>query len=129
MTNIDKVSMAISEWAFNIAASVLPKIGIPPGSTIANIMQGFFGIDPGSYNVWKELGFIAEPAIEMFVTPAVTKMLSGFPEERIPEMAHKIADSFIKQANEAGSVNLFGLQLGPNAFEGLKEILTSKLGE
>lgn len=127
MTNIDKVSMALSEWAFNVAAAALPQFRIPAGSGLANMMQGLFGIDPASYNIWKELGFIAEPVIEIMVTPAVTKMLAGLPEERVPEIAHKIVDSFIEQARKKGGVNLFGLELGESTFQGLKAILTEKL--
>lgn len=127
MTNIDKVSMALSEWAFNVAAAALPQFHIPAGSGLANMMQGLLGIDPASYNIWKELGFLAEPVIEIIVTPAVQKMLAGMPEERIPELAHKIVDSFIEQARKKGSVNLFGLDLGESTFHGLKTILTEKL--
>lgn len=127
MANIDKVSMALSEWAFNVAASVLPKINIPPGSAVANMMQGFLGINPASYNVWKELGFVAEPMIEMLVTPAVMKMLSGFPDERVPEMTDKFVDAFIKRAHDKGYVNVFGIQLGADAFEDLKNILAVKM--
>lgn len=129
MTNIDKVSAAISEWTFIVASSILPKINIPRGSTIANVMQGFFGIDPASYNIWKELGFVAEPMIEMFVTPAVNKMLAGFPDERVPEMAEKFVDAFVRQAKEKGTVNVFGFGLGEDAFSDLKIILTSKFEE
>lgn len=127
MTNIDKVSRALSEWAFNVAAAALPQFRIPAGSGLANMMQGLLGIDPASYNIWKELGFLAEPVIEIMVTPAVQKMLAGMPEDRIPEIAHKIVDSFIEQAHTKGGVNLFGLDLGENTFRGLKAILTQKL--
>lgn len=128
MTNIDKVSIALSEWAFNVAASILPKFKVPANSSLGHLM-GILGADPATYNIWKELGFLAEPAIQMFVTPAVNKMLSGFPDEQIPQLAMKFADSFLEQVKEKGSVNLFGLELGKDAFEGLKEILTDKLEE
>lgn len=126
MTNVDKVSAALSEWTTIVAASALPKVGIPRGSALANVMQGFFGIDPASYNLWNELGFIAEPMIEMFVTPAVHKVLSGLPDEKVPEMAEKFVDAFVKQAKEKGAVNIFGFGLGEDAFSDLKLILTSK---
>ena len=63
----------------------------------------------------------------MFVTPAVNKMLAGFPDEQIPDLAMKFADSFLEQAQKKGSIDLFGIELGANAFEGLKTILTEKL--
>jgi hypothetical protein len=127
MTNIDKVSIALSEWAFNVAAGVLPKFSIPAESAVGKFMYGILGMKPGSYNVWHELGFLAEPLIETMVTPAVHKMLGGIPDEQVPGLAMKFADSFLKQVEEKGSVNLFGLELGKDAFEGLKEILTEKL--
>ena len=128
MTNIDKVSAALSEWAFNVAKSMLPQIKISPNSSLGHLM-GMIGADPRTYNVWNELGFLAEPMIQTMVTPAVNKMLANFPDEMIPELANKYADAFVKQAEEKGSVNLFGLELGKNAFEGLKHILSMKFGE
>jgi hypothetical protein len=54
-------------------------------------------------------------------------MLGGIPDEQVPELAHKFADAFLARAQEKGSVDLFGLELGANAFEGLKALLTEKL--
>ena len=129
MTNIDKVSSAVSEWIFKVAASVLPKYQIPAGSTIGNIMQGFFGINPASYNVWNELGFLAEPVIQTMVTPLVNQYLGSLPEDKIKEIAFKFVDSMVAEANRKGSINLFGMQLGSDAFNGLRNIMVSKLGE
>jgi hypothetical protein len=53
-------------------------------------------------------------------------MLSSIPDEQVPDIAMKFVDSFIKQAEEKGGVNLFGLELGKGSFERLKEILESK---
>ena len=128
MTNLDKISAALSEWAFNVAKSALPQVRIPTNSTIGHLM-GLIGYDPAKYNIWNELGFLAEPIIETAVTPAVHKMLGGFPDEQLPELASKYVDAFVRQAQEKGSVNLFGLELGPKAFEGLKTILAAKLNE
>ena len=127
MTNLDKVSAGLSEWAFNVAKSFLPQVGIPTESAIGKFMYGILGVNPATYNVWNELGFLAEPVIQTLITPAVNKMLAGFPDEQIPELTMKYNDAFMKQANEKGAVNLFGLSLGANAFEGLKNIMTSKL--
>ena len=125
MTNIDKVSLALSEWGFNIAKAFLPQFKIPVGGKLGGFMQ-LLGQDPATYSIWNELGFLAEPLIQTVVTPAVNKMLSGIPEEQIPDIAMKFVDSFIKQAQEKGSVNLFGIELGQGSFERLKEILTNK---
>ena len=126
MTNLDKISAALSEWAFNVAKAALPQVRIPANSGIGHLM-GIIGVDPAAYNVWNELGFLAEPMIQTLVTPAVNRMLAGIPDDQLPELAMKYVDAFLAQANEKGSVNLFGLTLGANAFEGLKTILTTKL--
>ena len=128
MTNIDKVSAALSEWAFNVAKSVLPKMRIGQNTPVGHLM-GILGADPTTYNIWNELGFLAEPLLQTMVTPAVQKLLGSIPDEQVPELAIKFVDSFVAQAQKKGSINLFGLELGKNAFEGLKEIMSAKLNE
>lgn len=127
MTNIDKVSAAISEWGFNVAKAFLPHFQIPVGGRLGGLMQ-LIGANPATYNIWSELGFLAEPMIQTVVTPAVIKMLGGMPDEQIPEVAMKFVDSFIKRAEEKGGVNLFGIELGKASFERLKEIMNNKFG-
>ena len=128
MTNIDKVSLALSEWAFNVAKAFLPQFKIPVGGKLGGLMQ-MIGADPAKYNIWNELGFLAEPLIQTMVTPAVGRLMGGIPDEQVPELAMKFVDSFIKRAEEKGGVNLFGLELGQSTFERLKEILESKFSE
>ena len=128
MTNIDKVSLAVSEWAFNVAKAFLPSFKIPIGGKLAGLMQ-IVGQDPATYNIWNELGFLAEPLIQSMVSPTLNRVLSGMPEEQIPDLAMKFADSFIQRAEEKGSVNLFGLEIGKGSFEKLKELLERKLKE
>ena len=125
MTNIDKVSPAVSEWSFNVVKAFLPQFKIPVGGKLGGFMQ-ILGQNPATYNIWNELGFLAEPLIQSMVTPMMSQMLSGMPEEQIPDLAMKFVDSFIQRAEEKGSVNLFGVELGKSSFERLKEILTSK---
>lgn len=129
MTSIDKVSVALGEWLFNVAKSVLPKVGIPAESAVGKFMYGILGVNPASYNVWNELGFLAEPMIQTMVTPLVGRYLQGIPDEQVQDIAMKFADAFVRQAQEKGSVNLFGLQMGENAFADLKAILASKFNE
>lgn len=126
MTSIDKVSSALSEWGFYVAKNVLPQINIPSGSAIGKFMYGILGVDPATYNIWNELGFLAEPLIQTMVTPMVGRYMQGIPESQIEEISMKFADAFIKQAREKGSVNLFGLDMGEDAFVDLKNILASK---
>lgn len=127
MTNIDKVASALGEWGFNIAKAFLPQYKIPVGGKLGGLMQ-LIGQNPATYNVWNELGFLAEPLIQTMVTPAVRSMLGNIPDEQVPEIAMKFVDSFIKRAEEKGSVNLFGIELGKPSFERLKEIMESKYG-
>jgi hypothetical protein len=129
MTSVDKVSVALSEWVFNVAKSVLPKVGIPTESAVGKFMYGILGVNPATYNVWNELGFLAEPMIQTIVTPMVGRYLQGIPDEQVQDVVMKFADAFVKQAREKGSVNLFGLEMGENAFTDLKAILTSKFNE
>lgn len=128
MTNLDKVSAALSEWAFNVTKTILPQVNIPTESAIGKFMYGILGVNPATYNVWNELGFLAEPLIQTMVTPMVNKMMAGIPDEQIKVIAMKFVDSFIEQAEKKGSVNLFGLEMGKNTFEKLKAIMQSKFG-
>lgn len=128
MTNIDKVSLAVSEWTFNVAKVFLPQFKIPVGGKLGGLMQ-IIGADPSTYNIWNELGFLAEPLIQTAVTPAVRSMLGNIPDEQVPEVAMKFADSFIRRAEEKGSVNLFGIELGKGSFENLRAILERKFNE
>ena len=129
MTNIDKVSAALSQWAFNIAKSVLPQVGIPAESAVGKFMYGILGVNPATYNVWNELGFLAEPLIQSMVTPMANRYLANFPDEQIREISLKFADAFIQQAQQKGSINLFGLEMGENAFTDLRSILLNKFNE
>jgi hypothetical protein len=129
MANIDKVSAALSEWLFNVASSILPKMKIPTESPIGKFMYGILGVNPANYNIWKELGFLAEPTIQVMVAPMVSKLLSAVPDDQIQEIVQKYADALLEKAQEKGSVNVFGIELGANAFEGLKEILAAKFAK
>jgi hypothetical protein len=129
MTSIDKIGVVLSQWLFNVAKSVLPQVGIPADSAIGKFMYGILGVNPASYNLWNELGFLAEPMIQTMVTPIVNKYMSGIPDEQVKDIALKFADAFVTQAQQKGSVNLFGLQMGENAFADLKSMLVAKFEE
>ena len=129
MSQIQNLSAALSEWVFKIATSVLPKVKIPTESPIGKFMYGILGIDPASYNLWNELGFLAEPTIEVFITPMVSKYLSGLDDEQIKSVVIKYVDSMIEQVEKKGSINLFGIQLQRDAFIDLKRIVNEKMGD
>lgn len=123
---IESITTGISEWLENVIASALPKVSINPNVGIGKVMSGFFGIDLSTYNVWKELGFLAQPMIQNFVAPALEKYLVMIPEDQREDAVMSIVDAMIAQAEKNGYVNIFGIQLGKNAFQGLKDILKEK---
>lgn len=123
MTITDKVSAALGKWGFDVAKAILPSFRIPQGSAIGNMMQGFLGINPATYNVWDELGFLAEPLIQSFASPMVNRMLAGMSEEQAKDVVDKFVDAFIEQAKKKGEVNVFGISLDAKDFESLKALL------
>jgi len=126
MTNTDKLVAGISEWLMKVGVSILPQVHIPSNSWLGNFMRGAFGFDLSTYNVWNELGFLLQPTIDKAVAPIVTRYASAIPDDKIQDIAMTYVDAFIKQASEKGAVNIFGIELGVNAFEGLKGILMQK---
>lgn len=129
MTVADKVSMALGKWGFDIAKAILPSYRIPSGSAIGNMMQGFLGVNPATYNVWNELGFLAEPMIQSIVSPMINKALAGMSEEQAKDVVDKFIDAFIEQAKKKGEVNIFGISVDKKDLESLKALLTEKKDE
>ena len=123
MNNIEKISNIIAEWLSNIMASVLPKVSISPTSGIGKLMNGLLGIDLTTYNVWNELGFLATPVINAFSKPMLQQYLSLIPEDQIKDTALELVNAMIEQANVKGYVNVFGVEIGRNAFEDLKRMI------
>lgn len=119
--------MALGRWGFDIAKAILPAYRIPQGSAIGNMMQGFLGVNPATYNVWDELGFLAEPMILMVVSPMVNKVLAGMSDEQAREVVDKFVDAFIEQAKKKGEVNVFGISVDQKDLEGLKSLLTATM--
>lgn len=129
MAITDKVSMALGRWGFDIARAILPAYRIPQGSAIGNIMQGFLGVNPATYNVWDELGFLAEPLIQSVVSPMVNRALAGMSEEQAKDVVNKFVDAFMEQAKKKGEVNVFGISVDKKDVEGLKALLTEMMEE
>ena len=128
MASIDKLGEALSEWGLNVAKSVLPNVKIPPQSGIGSFMQ-MLGVDINSYNIYNELGFLLKPTMRRFIQPTLARYLNGMSDAEVEEMAMEYAEAMREKANEKGYVNLFGIQVGANAFDGLKDILTTKFNE
>jgi hypothetical protein len=123
MNNIDKLSNIIAEWLSNIVASVLPKVSISPTSGIGKVMNGLLGIDLSTYNVWNELGFLATPVINAFSKPMLQQYLALIPDEQIKDVALNMVNAMVEQANMKGHINIFGVEVGRNAFEDLKRMV------
>lgn len=128
MASIDKLGEALSEWGMNVVKSVLPNIKIPPQSGIGSFMQ-MLGVDIRSYSIYDELGFLLKPTMRRLMQPTLTKYLGGMTDAEVEEMAMEYVEAMREKANERGYVNLFGVQVGANAFDGLKDILTDKFNE
>lgn len=128
MASIDKLGEALTEWGMNVAKSVLPNVKIPQQSGIGSFMA-MLGVDVSSYNIYNELGFLLKPTMRRFIQPTLTKYLGGMTDAEVEEMAMEYAEALRTQAMEKGYVNIFGIQVGANAFDGLKDILTNKFNE
>lgn len=128
MASIDKLSEALSEWGLNVAKSVLPNVKIPPQSGIGSFMQ-MLGVDIRTYNIYDELGFLLKPTMRRLIQPTLAKYLGGMTDAEVEEMAMEYAEAMREKANERGYVNIFGIQVGANAFDGLKDILTNKFNQ
>lgn len=128
MSSIDKLSEALAEWGMNVAKSVLPNVKIPPQSGIGGFMA-MLGVDASTYNIYNELGFLLKPTMRRFIQPTLTKYLCGMTDAEVKEVAMEYVEAMREKANERGYVNLFGVQVGTNAFDGLKDILTDKFNE
>ena len=128
MASIDKLSEALTEWGMNVAKSVLPNVKIPPQSGIGSFMQ-MLGVDIRTYNIYNELGFLLKPTMRRFIQPTLTKYLGGMTDAEVEEVAMEYVETMREKANERGYINLFGIQVGANAFDGLKDILTAKFSE
>lgn len=123
MNNIDKLSNIIAEWPSNIVASVLPSVKVSPTSGIGKVMNGLLGIDLSTYNVWNELGFLATPVINAFSKPMLQQYLSLIPEDQIKDVALNMVNAMVEQANMKGHINIFGVEVGRNAFDDLKRMV------
>lgn len=120
---IQQLSKILAEWLSNILASILPQVTIPPTSGIGKVMSGFFGIDLATYNVWNELGFLATPILNNLTEPMLQQYLSFVPQEGIKTTATDMVKAMIAEAERKGHVNLFGVEIGRNAFDDLLRML------
>lgn len=123
MTNIDKVSAALTEWLTKVAKSVLPQATISVVSNAGKIVSGLFNIDLSNYSLWDELGFLLKPTMQAFVEPRLSRFLSQVPDEKVEEVTMGFVNSFIEQCQKKGHINIFGIELKEDAFMDLREIM------
>lgn len=128
MASIDKLGEALTEWGMNVAKSVLPNVKIPAQSGIGGFMA-MLGVDVSTYNIYNELGFLLKPTMRRFIQPTLAKYLGGMTDTEVEEVAMEYVEALRTQAMEKGYVNIFGIQVGANAFDGLKDILTDKFNK
>lgn len=125
MASVDKLGEALTEWGMNVAKSVLPNVKIPPTSGIGSFMA-MLGVDTRTYSIYDELGFLLKPTMRRVIQPMLNKYLGGMSDAEVEETAMEYVEAMRERANERGYINLFGVQVGSNAFDGLKDILTEK---
>lgn len=128
MASIDKLSDALGEWGMNVAKSVLPQVQIPPQSSIGSFMR-LLGVDISTYSVYDELGFLLRPTMRRMIKPMLNKYLGGMSDAEVEELAMEYVEAMHQEAMNKGYINIFGMQIGANAFDGLKDILTDKFNE
>lgn len=128
MGSLDKLTDGLAVWGMNIAKSVLPNVKIPPTSGIGSFMQ-MLGVDIRTYSIYDELGFLLQPTMRRLISPTLSKFLGGMSDVEVEEMAMEYVEAMRTKAAEKGYVNIFGVQVGANAFDGLKDILTEKFNE
>lgn len=125
MNSIKTLSAALTEWAMVVVKSGMPQLVVPTDSTIGRMMS-FMGVNPATYNIYNELGFLLQPTLKTYIDPMLTKFFKDMSDEEVMSVAMAYVDACEQHANEQGYVNLFGIELGANAFAGLRDIIKSK---
>ena len=121
-----RLSLGIRELEIVDAGQILT--GGKPACISSHLTQ-MLGVDISSYNIYNELGFLLKPTMRRFIQPTLAKYLGGLTDAEVEEMALEYAEAMREKANERGYINLFGIHVGANAFDGLKDILTAKFNE
>lgn len=125
MNSIKTLSAALTEWVMVVAKSAMPQLVVPVDSTIGRMMS-FIGVNPATYNIYAELGFLLQPTLKTYIDPMLAKFFKDMSDEEVMSVAMAYIDACEQHANEQGYVNLFGIELGANAFAGLRDIIKSK---
>ena len=125
MDSVTKLSAALTEWAMLAAKSAMPQLVVPADSAIGKMMS-FIGVNPATYNIYNELGFLLGPTLKNYIEPQLRKFFDGWSDSEVMDVAMSYVDACERQASEHGHVNLFGVELGANAFTRLREIIKSE---
>ena len=130
-SNKQILSAVVSSWAKPIVDAVLmTKLGeLGPIAAASEWVKKYFPV-PENYSIVNDLSFLAIPAMEIAIEPAVSNAVSklGVSDEQIPAYAAKIADALMAEAEKNGSVTLFNkIVLEKSDFERLKTLLEKNL--
>lgn len=125
MSNIDKISTAMTAWITEMASTILPSARIPADTKVGKVMSALFNINLSTYNPWNELSFLLAPTMKNFVEPMIYNLFSNLPEDKIMEVANAYIDSFVEQARKKGEINVFGISMESKDFEKLRDILSA----
>lgn len=95
-SNTDKLAAVVARWLSPMADQL---VGLKLNSLpfLANLeakikATGWVGAE---YSIMQDLGPLIRPVVDSMLAPAITSMLSGVPDEAIPQAAHRIADAAI----------------------------------
>lgn len=130
-SNRQILSAVLANWAKPLIDEVLvSRLGSLQQVAAANEwVKKYFPVAK-NYSIVKDLAFLAVPATEIIIEPAVGKAIErlGVSDEQIPSYAAKIADSLLEEAEKNGKVTLFNtIELEKSDFEKLKSLLEKNL--
>ena len=130
-TNSEKLTAVLVAWAKPMVDSVIANVvGKNEGVVAANEwIKKYFPV-AGNYSIVNDLSFLAVPATEMVLAPAVRNGIArlGIQDADIPEYASKLVASAIDEAEKKGSVTLFNtVEIEKSDLEQLRQLLERNL--
>lgn len=130
-SNRQILSAVLATWSKPLVDEVLiSRLGeLQPVQVANEWVKKYFPV-PKKYSIVRELSFLALPAMEIAIEPAVGHAIErlGVSDEQIPEYASKIANSLLEEAEKKGKVTIFNkIELEKSDFERLKSLLEKNL--
>ena len=130
-SNRQILSAVLANWAKPLIDEVLvSRLGaLQPVAAANEWVKKYFPVAK-NYSIVKDLAFLAVPAKEIIIEPAVGNAIErmGVSDEQIPAYAAKIVNSLLDEAEKNGKVTLFNtIELDKSDFERLKSLLEKNL--